>query len=107
MFSTMMTVASTMMPKSIAPIDSRLADSPLITRISTANSSANGMVAETISAAEVTGVVLTKLDGTARGGIVAAIEQEFSLPVKFVGLGESAEDLRPFEPDTFIDALLA
>ena len=50
MFSTMMTVASTMMPKSMAPIDSRLADSPLSTRTTTANSSAKGMVAETISA---------------------------------------------------------
>ena len=50
MFSTMMTVASTMMPKSMAPIDSRLADSPLSTRTTTANKSAKGMVAETISA---------------------------------------------------------
>ena len=50
MFSTMMTVASTMMPKSIAPIDSRFADSPFITRMTTANSSANGIVAETIRA---------------------------------------------------------
>ncbi len=50
MFSTMITVASTMMPKSIAPIDSRLADSPFSTRIITANRSAKGMVAETISA---------------------------------------------------------
>ena len=50
MFSTMITVASTMMPKSMAPIDSRLADSPLSTRTTTANSSAKGMVAETISA---------------------------------------------------------
>ena len=50
MFSTMITVASTMMPKSMAPIDSRLADSPLSTRMTTANSSAKGMVAETISA---------------------------------------------------------
>ena len=50
MFSTMITVASTMMPKSIAPIDSRFADSPFSTRITTANSSAKGMVADTISA---------------------------------------------------------
>ena len=50
MFSTMMTVASTMMPKSMAPIDSRFADSPLTTRTTTANRSAKGMVAETISA---------------------------------------------------------
>ena len=50
MFSTMMTVASTMMPKSMAPIDSRLADSPLSTSTTTANKSAKGMVAETISA---------------------------------------------------------
>ena len=51
-------------------------------------------------AAQVTGVVLTKLDGTARGGIALAIARELSLPVKLIGLGESVEDLRPFDPRT-------
>ncbi len=54
----------------------------------------------------VTGVVLTKLDGSAKGGIVFAIETELGLPVKLVGLGESITDIVPFDPDEFIDALV-
>jgi len=54
----------------------------------------------------VTGVVLTKLDGTARGGIVIAVQQQLGVPVKLVGLGEGPDDLAPFEPEAFIDALL-
>jgi len=54
---------------------------------------------------EVTGVVLTKLDGSAKGGIVFAIETELGLPVKLVGLGETIGDLVPFDPDEFVDAL--
>jgi fused signal recognition particle receptor len=61
---------------------------------------------EFLAAAQVTGLALTKLDGTARGGIVAALADEFSLPVKLVGVGESVDDLRPFDPDSFVDALL-
>jgi fused signal recognition particle receptor len=53
-----------------------------------------------------TGVVLTKLDGTARGGIVVRIVRELGLPVKLVGVGEKVEDLGPFEPDRFVDALV-
>ncbi|MBT0666098.1 signal recognition particle-docking protein FtsY [Geobacter pelophilus] len=56
-------------------------------------------------AAEVSGVVLTKLDGTAKGGIVVAVSNEFQLPVRFIGIGEQAEDLRPFEPSQFVAAL--
>jgi fused signal recognition particle receptor len=59
------------------------------------------------TAVPVTGVVLTKLDGTARGGIVVAITQELGLPVKLVGLGEGIEDLQPFDPAAFIEGLLA
>ncbi|UOF89229.1 signal recognition particle-docking protein FtsY [Fodinisporobacter ferrooxydans] len=55
--------------------------------------------------AGVTGLVLTKLDGTAKGGIVVAIRQELNLPVKFVGLGEKMDDLQEFDPESFIDAL--
>jgi len=55
--------------------------------------------------AEVTGVVLTKLDGSARGGIVLAIQNELGIPVKLVGVGESIEDLIIFEPTDFVDAL--
>ncbi len=54
----------------------------------------------------VTGIVLTKLDGTARGGIVVAITQELGIPVKFVGVGESADDLRPFDPGEFVQGIL-
>jgi fused signal recognition particle receptor len=56
-------------------------------------------------AVEVTGVVLTKLDGSARGGIVLAIQSELGIPVKLVGVGESIEDLMIFEPTAFVDAL--
>jgi fused signal recognition particle receptor len=58
-------------------------------------------------AAGVTGVVLTKLDGTARGGIALAIAHELDLPVKLIGVGESLEDLRPFDSDEFARALIA
>jgi fused signal recognition particle receptor len=57
-------------------------------------------------AVEVTGVVLTKLDGSAKGGIVLAIESELGIPVKLVGLGETADDLVDFDPDEFVDALV-
>jgi fused signal recognition particle receptor len=57
--------------------------------------------------AEVTGVVLTKLDGTARGGIALAIARELALPVKLIGVGESVEDLRPFDAGDFARALIA
>jgi fused signal recognition particle receptor len=55
---------------------------------------------------DVTGIVLTKLDGTARGGIVISVQRELGVPVKLVGLGEGADDLAPFEPEAFVDALL-
>lgn len=55
--------------------------------------------------ANVTGVVLTKLDGTAKGGVVIAIREELGLPVKWIGVGEGIMDFRPFEPDKFVDAL--
>ncbi len=56
-------------------------------------------------AADVTGLVLTKMDGSARGGIVLAVEHELGIPVKFVGVGEGLDDLVPFEPGEFVDAL--
>jgi len=52
-------------------------------------------------------VVLTKLDGSAKGGIVFAIQSELGIPVKLVGLGETADDLVPFDPDEFVDALFS
>ncbi|MCW2800004.1 MAG: signal recognition particle-docking protein FtsY [Aeromicrobium sp.] len=56
---------------------------------------------------EVTGIVLTKLDGTAKGGIVIAVQRELGVPVKFVGLGEGVDDLAPFDAEEFVDALLS
>lgn len=69
----------------------------------------NGLVQAKVFAevVEVSGIVLTKLDGTARGGIVVAVQRELGVPVKLVGLGEGPDDLAPFEPETFVDALLA
>ncbi len=61
---------------------------------------------EFLAAATVTGIVLTKLDGTARGGIVVAIERELGIPVKFVGVGEGVRDLIAFDPVAFVDSLL-
>ncbi|MGI8577239.1 MAG: signal recognition particle-docking protein FtsY [Nocardioidaceae bacterium] len=57
-------------------------------------------------AVDVTGIVLTKLDGTAKGGIVIAVQRELGVPVKLVGLGEGADDLAPFDIEDFVDALL-
>ena len=57
-------------------------------------------------AVDVTGIVLTKLDGTAKGGIALAIAQELGVPVKLIGIGESLEDLRPFDPDDFARAVI-
>jgi fused signal recognition particle receptor len=68
----------------------------------------NGVVQARVftEAVEVTGIVLTKLDGTAKGGIVVAVQRELGVPVKLVGLGEGPDDLAPFEPEAFVDALL-
>jgi fused signal recognition particle receptor len=57
-------------------------------------------------AVDVTGVILTKLDGSARGGVVVAISHELGLPVRYVGVGEAIADLQPFDPDAYIDGLL-
>ena len=69
----------------------------------------NGLTQATqfLDAVEVTGVVLTKLDGSAKGGIVLAIQSELGIPVKLVGLGETVDDLVPFDPDEFVEALFA
>ena len=58
-------------------------------------------------AVDVTGIVLTKLDGTAKGGIALAIAGELGIPVKLIGIGEALEDLRPFDADDFAKALIA
>ncbi len=56
-------------------------------------------------ASKITGLILTKLDGTAKGGIVLAIKQELGIPVKFIGVGEKIDDMKPFDPDEFAGAL--
>jgi len=68
----------------------------------------NGMIQARVftEVVEVTGIVLTKLDGTAKGGIVVAVQRELGIPVKLVGLGEGPDDLAPFDPEAFVDALL-
>jgi fused signal recognition particle receptor len=68
----------------------------------------NGMMQARVfrEAVDVSGIVLTKLDGSAKGGIVVAVQRELGVPVKLVGLGEGADDLAPFDPATFVDALL-
>jgi fused signal recognition particle receptor len=68
----------------------------------------NGMVQARVfgEVVDVTGIVLTKLDGTAKGGIVVAVQRELGVPVKLVGLGEGPDDLAPFEPEAFVEALL-
>jgi fused signal recognition particle receptor len=63
-------------------------------------------VREFSSAVPISGIVLTKLDGTAKGGIVIAVERQLGVPVKFVGLGEGLDDLVPFNPDSFVSELL-
>ncbi|MEU4091958.1 signal recognition particle-docking protein FtsY [Streptomyces sp. NPDC026673] len=68
----------------------------------------NGLVQARVFAevVDITGIVLTKLDGTAKGGIVVAVQRELGVPVKLIGLGEGADDLAPFEPEAFVDALI-
>ncbi|MDQ6650384.1 MAG: signal recognition particle-docking protein FtsY [Actinomycetota bacterium] len=68
----------------------------------------NGVIQARVftEAVTVTGIVLTKLDGTAKGGIVVAVQRELGIPVKLIGLGEGPDDLAPFEPDAFVEALL-
>jgi fused signal recognition particle receptor len=73
-----------------------------------ATSGQNGLtqVREFSTAVPISGIVLTKLDGTAKGGIVVAVERSLDVPVKLVGIGEGLDDLVEFDPDSFVDALL-
>ena len=60
-----------------------------------------------LEAVKVTGMVVTKLDGTAKGGVILSIMRQFDIPVKFIGVGESADDLIPFDPNAYVDTLFA
>ena len=77
----------------------------LLTLDATTGQNAIAQAAEFKDAIHVTGIFLTKLDGTAKGGIVVACKTKLGIPVKFIGLGEKPSDIQPFEPDTFVDAL--
>ncbi len=92
----------------------RVADRPpgrvsevLLVLDATTGQNALAQAREFTEAVAVTGLVLTKLDGTAKGGVVLAVQRELGLPVKLVGLGEGPDDLVPFDPEEFVDALLA
>lgn len=78
----------------------------LLTLDATAGQNGLAQAAEFAGTVPVTGVVLTKLDGTARGGIVVAVENQLGIPIKFVGLGESLDDLQAFDPSRFVEELL-
>ncbi|HET9259688.1 MAG TPA: signal recognition particle-docking protein FtsY [Acidimicrobiia bacterium] len=82
-------------------------DEILLVLDATAGQNGLTQVSEFANAVPVTGIVLTKMDGTARGGMVIAIERTLGVPVKFVGVGEGMGDLRSFDPNSFVEALLA
>jgi len=73
-----------------------------------ANTGQNGIIQaqEFMNAVGVTGIILTKLDGTAKGGVVLAIHHKLSIPIRYLGVGEQIDDLIEFDPNSFIDALL-
>lgn len=89
-------------------IDRELPDADrevLLVLDATTGQNAVNQVRQFSEAAGITGIVLTKLDGTARGGVVLTIRRELNVPVKFVGVGEGVDDLQPFDPDEFADGL--
>jgi len=90
-------------------IGKQIGDAPhetLLVLDATAGQNALSQAKGFTEAAGCTGIVLAKLDGSARGGVIVPMAEQFGLPVKFVGTGETADDLEPFTPDTFLDALL-
>jgi fused signal recognition particle receptor len=92
----------------IKRVVSRQADVDEVLLVLDATTGQNGLRQARVFAevVDVTGIVLTKLDGTAKGGIVISVQRELGVPVKLVGLGEGPDDLAPFEPATFVDAIL-
>jgi fused signal recognition particle receptor len=81
-------------------------DEVLLVLDATAGQNGIAQVREFSDAVPVSGLVLTKLDGTAKGGIVIAIERQLGVPVKLVGVGEGVDDLAPFDPDRFVEELM-
>lgn len=92
----------------IKRVVSKAADVDEVLLVIDATTGQNGMVQAKVfsEAVDVTGIVLTKLDGTAKGGIVVAIQRALGVPVKLIGLGEGPDDLAPFDAEQFVDALL-
>lgn len=90
----------------LGKLDPKAPHSRLLVLDATVGQNAHMQVQTFRNMIEVTGLALTKLDGTAKGGVVVALAERFGLPVHFVGVGEAVEDLRPFEAQAFADALL-
>ena len=86
-------------------IDASAPHACLLTLDATTGQNAINQVEVFRSVAQVTGLVMTKLDGTARGGVLVAVAQKFALPVHFIGVGETADDLQPFDAGAFARAL--
>jgi fused signal recognition particle receptor len=91
----------------IGKIDPTAPHETLIVLDATLGQNAMNQVKQFHQAIGVTGIALTKLDGTAKGGIIFALAQETKIPIRFIGLGEGIDDLRPFNADDFVDALFA
>ena len=90
----------------LAKLDASAPHEVLMVIDGTTGQNAVNQVRQFLAAAKVSGLVVTKLDGTAKGGVVFALAREFGLPIRFVGLGEKLDDLREFDPEAFVDALL-
>ncbi|MDR3385498.1 MAG: signal recognition particle-docking protein FtsY [Rudaea sp.] len=90
----------------LAKLDADAPHEVLLVIDGTTGQNAISQVRQFRAAIGVTGLVVTKLDGTAKGGVVFALAKEFGLPIRYIGLGESAEDLREFDPAAFVDGLL-
>src|SRR5690606_33074110 len=90
----------------LGKLDERAPHEVLMVIDGTTGQNALNQVRQVQAAVKVTGLVVTKLDGTAKGGVVFALAREFGLPIRFIGLGEKPEDLRVFDPEGFVDALL-
>ena len=73
--------------------------------ISTTGQNALSQLKEFKEVTDITGIILTKMDGTAKGGIAVAIQAEYGIPVKYIGVGEKVEDLQKFDSNTFVNAL--
>ncbi len=91
-------------------IDRELPDADkesLLVLDATTGQNAINQASEFAKATGITGIVLTKLDGTAKGGVVLAVKETLGIPVKFIGVGEQVDDLQPFDPEEFAKALFA